>query len=103
MASDISFIDYVMDTLRENDITYKKMFGEYGLYQDGIYFGMICNNQLFIKISEQGKKFLKEFVLSAPYPSAKEIFLIENIEDYQKVGELINITCDALRKPKKKG
>lgn len=97
MASELSYVQYVVDTLRENEITFKKMFGEYGLYQDGIFFGLICDNQLFIKISEEGKAFLKEYTLAAPYNGAKEIFLVENVEDYQRVGELIHLTCEVLK------
>ena len=101
MASELSYVQYVVDTLRENNITYKRMFGEFGLYEDGVFFGLICDNQLFIKISEEGKAFLQEYTLAPPYNGAKEIFLIENVEDYQKVGELIHLTCEVLKKTSK--
>ncbi len=105
MASDLSYVQYVVDTLRDNAITYKKMFGEYGLYQDGIFFGLVCDNQLFIKISEEGKAYLGQYTLAPPYKGAKDIFLIEDVEDYRRVGELIHITCDVMAKvskPKRK-
>ena len=50
MVSSKEMADYVCDQLSgAGEITYKKMFGEFGLYCDGIYFGCISDNQLFIK------------------------------------------------------
>lgn len=45
MASQQAFVEFVVDQLQEaGDIAYRKMFGEYGLYCDGKFFGMICDN-----------------------------------------------------------
>ena len=34
------------------EITYKKMFGEYGLYCGGKFFAMVCDDRLFVKITD---------------------------------------------------
>ena len=50
MASHQDFVDYVAEQLRESgSIRSRKMFGEYGLYCDDIFFAVICDDQLFIK------------------------------------------------------
>ncbi len=50
MPSDQKFVDYVLDQIQNaGEITAKKMFGEYAIYSDEKLFGLICDNQLFIK------------------------------------------------------
>ena len=47
MGSDLSFVEYVVDQLDEEcSVTYKMMFGEFGLYSGGKLFGLICDNRL---------------------------------------------------------
>ena len=51
MASSPDFVEYVCFQLRHaGEISFKKMFGEYGLYCDRKYFGLVCDNQLFVKV-----------------------------------------------------
>ena len=48
MASHQDFVDYVAEQLREaGTIRSRKMFGEYGLYCDGVFFAVICGDQFF--------------------------------------------------------
>ena len=57
MASKIEFVEFIAEQLRQaGTITYRKMFGEYGVYCNGKIFAVICDNQLFIKITEAGRK-----------------------------------------------
>ncbi|MDD4923496.1 MAG: TfoX/Sxy family protein [Dehalococcoidales bacterium] len=58
MASDIGFVEYVCSQISgAGDITYKKMFGEYGIYVNGKIAGLICNDQFFFK--DYGGRTLK--------------------------------------------
>ena len=55
MASHQDFVDYVAEQLREAGIIRsRKMFGEYGLYCDGVFFAVICGDQLFVKVTPAG-------------------------------------------------
>lgn len=107
MASDLSFVEYVVDQLDEDcAATYKHMFGEFGLFSDGKLFGLICDNRLFVKPTEGGRAFIKDVVEAPPYPGAKQSFLIEDqIEDPEWLSELVRITTRELPapKPRKKG
>ena len=52
MASHQDFVDYVAEQLREaGTIRSRKMFGEYGLYCDGVFFAVICDDQFFVKVT----------------------------------------------------
>jgi TfoX/Sxy family transcriptional regulator of competence genes len=104
MASNLDFVDYVMEQLgNAKHITYKKMFGEYAIYCDGKVVALICDNQLFVKITEAGKEFDSSLTQAPPYPGAKPHFLIEDkLEDKNWLSQLITITCYDLPEPKVK-
>jgi TfoX/Sxy family transcriptional regulator of competence genes len=104
MASDRSFVEYVVDQLDEDcAVTYKMMFGEYGLYSNGKLFGLICDDRLFIKPTEDGRAFIPDAVEAPPYPGAKPSLLIgDHIEDAEWLSELVRITTRALPVPKPK-
>ena len=104
MASDLSFVEYVVDHLAEDcAVTYKKMFGEFGLFSDAKMFAVICDNRLFVKPTEGGRAYIGNVVEAPPYPGAKPIFLIEGqLEDGEWLSELVRITTRELPAPKPK-
>ncbi len=104
MASDKNFVEFVVDQIENAGvITYRAMFGEYGIYADGKLFGLICDNKLFIKPTNAGRAFIKEVVEAPPYPGAKSSFLIEEKLDNRKwLSELVRITIKELPEPKAK-
>ena len=104
MASDLSLVEYVVDQFAEDcGVTYKKMFGEFGLFSDGKMFAMICDDRLFVKPTEGGRAFIGDVVEAPPYPGAKPIFLIEDqIDDAEWLSELVRITTRELPVPKRK-
>jgi TfoX/Sxy family transcriptional regulator of competence genes len=104
MASEINFVDFVLEQIKNSgEITAKKMFGEYGIYSNGKLFGLICDNKLFIKPTNSGRKFIGNVVEAPPYEGAKPSFLIEDkIEDSEWLSELIRISLNDLPAPKPK-
>ena len=103
MASSLEFTRYVAEQLSgAGEITWKKMFGEYGLYCDGKLFANVSDDQLFIKITEAGRSLFPGLREAPPYPGAKEYFLIENVDDRDFLTALTLITCQALPETKKK-
>jgi TfoX/Sxy family transcriptional regulator of competence genes len=82
------------------------MFGEFGLFSADKLFGLICDDQLFVKPTEGGRAFIENVVEAPPYPGAKPSFLIGyQIEDARWLSELVRITARELpaRKPRKRG
>jgi TfoX/Sxy family transcriptional regulator of competence genes len=104
MASDQEFVDFVVDQIENaGQVTYKKMFGEYGIYSDSKIFALICDNKLFVKPTENGRIFINDVVEAPPYPGAKSYFLIEDkIDDREWLSELVRITVRELPEPKPK-
>ncbi|HKJ43241.1 MAG TPA: TfoX/Sxy family protein [Sunxiuqinia sp.] len=104
MASDQNFVDFVIEQIENaGEISARKMFGEYGIYADGKFFGVICDNKLFIKPTKSGRKFIGDVVEAPPYPGAKLSFLIEDkLEDREWLSELVRISLKELPMPKPK-
>ena len=104
MASDQNFLDFVLGQIKNaGEITAKKMFGEYGIYSDGKLFGLVCDNKLFIKPTNGGRKFIGNAIEVPPYKGAKPSFLIEDkIEDRDWLSELIRISVKELPPAKQK-
>ncbi len=106
MASSQEFVDFVIGQIEDaGEIVAKKMFGEYAIYADGKIFGLICENQLFIKPTKSGKKFIGDVTEAPPYKGAKPSFLIQDkIEDKKWLSKLVRISSKELPipKPKKK-
>ena len=104
MASEQKFVDFIIDQIGFSDqVTYKKMFGEYGLYFDIKLFGLVCDNKLFIKPTQSGREFINDVIEASPYPGAKTSFLItEKLDDREWLKKLVKITVNELPEPKLK-
>ena len=106
MASDLNYVEYVIDQLNPDcAASYKKMFGEFGLYSGATLFGLVCDNRLFVKPTVGGRAFIGDVVEALPYPGAKPSFVIEDrIDDAEWLRELVRITVRELpaAKPKKR-
>lgn len=103
MASSLDFVEYVCEQIGgAGAVTYRKMFGEYGIYCDGKVIGVICDNQFFVKVTEAGAEILPDCPQAAPYTGAKPHFLIDCVEDREQMARLISATCDTLPAPKPK-
>lgn len=103
MASSIEFVEYIADQLSgAGEITYRKMFGEYGMYCNGKIFALICDDQLFVKITEAGRSFWPELEEAPPYEGAKPYFLVEDIDDRERLCMLAAETYKELPEPKPK-
>ncbi|MBN1535761.1 MAG: TfoX/Sxy family protein [Anaerolineales bacterium] len=103
MASDIEFVDYVTEQCAEaGHITYRKMFGEYAIYCNGIVVALVCDNRVFVKPTAEGNRYIGEVVEAPPYPGAKNSFLIEeHLDDREWFSGLIGITeKELLKNPK---
>ena len=95
MASSKDYLLYVLELLREvNNVTYKKMMGEFMFYSNGILFGGVYDNRFLIKKTKSLEgRGLKEQI---PYPSAKAMLLID-IEDPDEIKELVSLVINDLK------
>lgn len=103
MSSKPEFVEYVAEQCRgAGEITAKKMFGDYGLYCNGKIFALICDDELFIKITSKVKEKYPELSEKPPYDGAKNYFLIEDVDNAELLTKIVTITYDALPEPKPK-
>ena len=103
MASNPDLVQYIADQCAgAGEITVKKMFGDYGIYCDGIIFGLICDNRFYLKPTEAVRSLLRSVELRPPYEGAKDYFFIEDVDNRDYLSELVRKTCKALPKPKPK-
>jgi TfoX/Sxy family transcriptional regulator of competence genes len=105
MASNPDFVQYIVDQCSAaGDIIARKMFGDYGIYCDGIIFGLICDSNLYIKPTDAGRVILRNVELRPPYDGAKDYFLISDVDDRDYLSALVRTTLNALppAKPKKR-
>ena len=87
MASTKDYLEYVLELLSDLDnVTYKRMMGEYLLYADGILFGGIYDNRFLIKKTNSLEYY--NLVEEIPYPGAKSMYLID-IENKNEIDEII--------------
>ena len=112
MSTKQGTIDYILDQLVSlKNVSTRKMFGEYALYCDSKVVGLICNDTLYIKITEEGKKFVGKYYKEGyAYDGAKVSMQIneDQIEDHEWLSKLVSMTAQNLplpniRKQKQKG
>lgn len=78
MASTVEFITYVCEQISEaGSIRFKKMFGEYGIYCNDKFIGLICDNQFFAKKTKAGEILLTSPREASPYKGAKLHFVLD--------------------------
>ena len=68
-----TFKDFVLDQLHTlNNVTIRSMFGGKGLYQDGIFFGIIFKGRLCFKTDADSGTEYKNRGMKPFQPSAKQ-------------------------------
>ena len=102
MASSKEYLDFVLENCR--GLSARSMMGEYVLYYGGKVIGGIYDNRLLIKITPSATRLLPNAPRELPYPGAKEMIVIEDVCDREKLCELLESVCEELpcRKEKSK-
>lgn len=104
MASELAYVQHVCDQLSGvGEVSFKKMFGEYGVYVGSKMVALVCDNQLFLKPTEAGRELLGAPLEGAPYPGAKPHFVLdEYLDDRELLTAVFRVTESALPVPKPK-
>lgn len=103
MASTLEYVEYVAGQLSgAGNVTYKKLFGEYGLWRNGKFFGTVEKNQFYIKITAGGHEMLPDAEPVAPHGGTPGMYLVEELEDREFLTRLVILTCIELPEPKGK-
>lgn len=103
MASSKEYLEFVLEQLSELDgITHRAMMGEYIIYYQGKVIGGIYDDRFLVKPSKSAKELMPYAEFELPYEGAKEMLLVDNIEDKEFLRELFNAMLSELPAPKKK-
>lgn len=88
MATTKEYKDFVLEQLNSlSNITCKPMMGEYLLYYNGILFGGIYDDRLLVKIVDSNKKYNMQE--SIPYDGAKTMYLVDDIDNQEKLKDIV--------------
>ena len=105
MATTQATVDVILEAMAgAGAVSARKMFGEYGVYCDGKLVALVCDDQLFVKITAAGRAWLGDAVEEAPaYPGAKPSFRVdaERWDDAEWMAELVRVTWGELPVGKK--
>ena len=100
MASSKEFLDYVLDGCP--GLSFRAMMGEYLLYYGGKLVGGIYDNRLLVKSLPSSERILKNAPKELPYENAKEMLLVEDLENKELLEKLFETMHGELPEAKKK-
>ena len=103
MASSKEYLDFILEQLSELDeITYKAMMGEYIIYYRGKIVGGIYDDRFLVKPTKSAKNMMPGADMELPYEGAKEMLLVDDIDNKEFLKSLFESMFDELPAPKKK-
>ena len=103
MATSKEYIAFILDQLSELDgITHKQMMGECIIYYHGKIAAYLCDDRLLVKTVPSAVKLMPDAKMEPPYDGAKEMILVENVDDRNFLTMLFESMYDELPEPRKK-
>lgn len=101
MASSKDYLNYVLEQLSEaDDVSYRAMMGEYILYYRGKVVGGIYDDRLLVKPVPSAVAYLKNPQYELPYPGAKAMLLVEELDDRDFLRGLFRDMYEELPQPR---
>ena len=103
MASSKEYLEFILEQLAElEEITYRAMMGEYILYYRGKIVGGIYDDRLLVKPVKSAISFMPDATYELPYEGAKEMLLVDDVDNKDFLTQLFNAMYEELPNPKKK-
>ncbi len=103
MASSKEYLDFLLDQLSElDDVTYRSMMGEYIIYYRDKIVGGIYDDRLLVKPTKSAAAMMPEADMEFPYEGAKEMLLVDDVDNKEFLRELLEAMYEELPTPKKK-
>ena len=103
MASRREVLDYLLDQLSAVEgVTFRPMMGEYLLYCRGRLFGGIYDDRLLVKPVPSAVRSVRTPVYETPYEGAREMLLVENVDDRAYLRDLVESMYGELPERKKR-
>ena len=103
MASSKEYLDYILEQLSElNEISYRAMMGEYMIYYRGKLVGGIYDDRFLVKPTKSAIAMMPDVDMELPYEGAKEMILVDDVENKEFLRKLLDAMYQELPAPKKK-
>ncbi len=103
MASGREYLDFILDQLSGlDDISWKAMMGEYIIYCGGKIVGGIYDDRFLVKLTKSAVQMMPDADRELPYEGAKEMLLVDDVENRAFLEELISAVAGDLPEPKKR-
>ena len=102
MASAKEYLDFILEQLAGLDgVAYRPMMGEYILYMHGKVVGGIYDDRLLVKPTASALALMPDAERELPYEGAKEMLLVEDVDNRQFLKKLLEAMAEELPAPKK--
>ena len=103
MASSKEYLDFILEQLSElDDVSYRAMMGEYILYYRGKIIGGIYDDRFLVKPTKSAVAMMPNAEMELPYDGAKEMLLVDDVDNKEFLRELLEAMYSELPAPKKK-
>ena len=103
MASSKEYLDFILEQLSElDDISYRAMMGEYIIYHRGKIVGGIYDDRLLVKSTKSAVAMMPNADMELPYEGAKEMLLVDDVDNKEFLRGLLEAMYEELPAPKKK-
>lgn len=103
MASTKEYLEFILEQLSGlEEITFRAMMGEYILYYRGKIVGGIYDDRLLVKPTKSAATLMPEGVYELPYEGAKEMLLVDEVDNKEFLTKLFEAMYEELPAPKKK-
>ena len=99
MASSKEYLDFILEQC--DSLSARAMMGEFVLYYGGKVIGGVYDNRLLVKPTSSAKRLMPNAPMELPYEGAKEMLLVQNMEDKAFLQSLFAVIAEELPTPKR--
>ena len=101
MASSKEYLHLILEQISDlADVSYRPMMGEFILYYRGKIVGGIYDDRLLVKKTKSALEYMPAAVCDFPYEGAKEMLLVEEVDNKEFLTKLVEAMYDELPSPK---
>ena len=101
MASSKEYLNFILEQLSDlEEITYRSMMGEYIVYYRGKIVGGIYDDRFLVKPVKSAITYMPNAKYELPYDGAKEMLLVDDVDNKDFLTGLFNSMYDELPAPK---
>ena len=103
MASSKKYLKFILGQISElEEITYRTMMGEFIIYYRGKIVGGIYDDRLLVKPVKSAISYMPTPSYELPYEGAKEMLLVDEVDNKEFLTGLFYAMYDELPAPKSK-